>query len=184
MSRCSACRTHQYPQDNPTDGFMCRIIRTICKTNFHGFYTASKAACRTQTIQKWWWWWWWTPSLRYKRGNQLLVVHRTPITRPPWWASAPFSRPFILRLSLSCLVPQGSPSCGGSVADYVFDINQLSLPTPFYSALVSVSVFMILSTLFHSINSPNKYPLSHFVIPVLFLPYWSFQLFITLWKSP
>ena len=34
----------------------------------------------------------------------------------------------------------------GGVAVYVFDINQLSLPTPFYSVLVSVSVFRALST--------------------------------------
>ena len=39
----------------------------------------------------------------------------------------------------------GSPSHGGDVVAYVFDINQLSLPTPFYSILVSVSVFMALS---------------------------------------
>ena len=42
-------------------------------------------------------------------------------------------------------VPMGSPSRGGDVAVYVFNINQLSLPTPFYSVLVSISVFMALS---------------------------------------
>ena len=57
-------------------------------------------------------------------------------------------------------------------------------PTPFYSVLVFVSVFMALSTLFHSINSPNISSLSHSVLLVLFLPYWSFQLYISLWKSP
>ena len=39
-------------------------------------------------------------------------------------------------------VPAGSPSHGGDVVVYVKDINQLSLPTLFYSALVPVSVFM------------------------------------------
>ena len=38
------------------------------------------------------------------------------------------------------LVPTGSPSRGGEVAVYDFDINQQSLPTPFYSVLVSASV--------------------------------------------
>ena len=33
---------------------------------------------------------------------------------------------------------------------------------------------MALSTVFHSINSPDNSPLSHSVLPVLFLPYWSF----------
>ena len=49
-------------------------------------------------------------------------------------------------------VPAGSPSHGGDVMVYVTDINKPSLPTPFYSVLVYVSVFMALSTLFHSIK--------------------------------
>ena len=57
--------------------------------------------------------------------------------------------------------PTGSPSCGGDVAVDVFDINQQRLPTPFYSVLVSISVFMVLSTVFHSINSPSNSPLAH-----------------------
>ena len=69
------------------------------------------------------------------------------------------------------LVPAGSPSCGGDVVVYFSDINQLSLPTLFYSVVVSVSVFMALSTVFYSINSPNNSLLSHFVVLVLFLPY-------------
>ena len=77
-------------------------------------------------------------------------------------------------------VPAGSPSRGGDVTVYVYDINQLSLPTPFYSVLVSISVFMALSTVFHSINSPDNSPLSHSVLPVSFLPHWSFQLCISL----
>ena len=55
----------------------------------------------------------------------------------------------------------GSPSRGGDVAVYVFDLNQPSLPTLFYSVLVSVSAFMALSTVFHSINSPDNSSLSH-----------------------
>ena len=61
------------------------------------------------------------------------------------------------------LVPTGSPSRGGYVVMNDFVINQLSLPTPFYSVLVSVYVFMALSTVFHSVNSPDNYPLSHSV---------------------
>ena len=73
---------------------------------------------------------------------------------------------------------------GGDVAVYVSDINQPSSPTPFYSVLVSVSVFMALSTVFHSISSPGDSPLSHSVLLVLFPPYWSFHLCISFWKSP
>ena len=68
-------------------------------------------------------------------------------------------------------VPAGPPSCGGDVVIYVFDINQLSLPTPFHSVLVSLSVFVAHSTVFQSTNSPDN-------SPVLFLPYWPFQLYI------
>ena len=73
-------------------------------------------------------------------------------------------------------VPAGSPSRGEDVAVYVLDINQLSLPTPFHSVLVCISVFMTLSTVFQPINSPDKSPVSRSVLPVLFLPNWSFQL--------
>ena len=61
-----------------------------------------------------------------------------------------------------------SPSRGGDVAVYVFGVNQPSLPFPFYSVLVSVSVFMALSTVFHSINSPDNSPLSRSLLPLLF----------------
>ena len=81
-------------------------------------------------------------------------------------------------------VPAGSPSRGGDAAVYVFDTNQPSLPGPFNSVLVSMSVFIALSTVFHSISSPDNPPLSHSVLPVLFLPYWSFQLCVSLGKSP
>ena len=44
-------------------------------------------------------------------------------------------------------VPAGSLLHGGDVAVYVLDINQF---------LVSISVFMALSTVFHSINPPDN----------------------------
>ena len=76
-------------------------------------------------------------------------------------------------------VHAGSPSRGGDVAVYVFDTNQPSFPSPFYSVLVSVFVFMALSIVFQSINSPDNARFSHSVLPVLFLPYWSYQLYIS-----
>ena len=48
-------------------------------------------------------------------------------------------------------------------------INQPSLPTAFYSVLVSLSVFMVLSTVFHSIKTPDNSPLSYSVLLVLSL---------------
>ena len=81
---------------------------------------------------------------------------------------------------LVTLVLAGSPSPGGDVVVYIKDINQPSLPTPFYSDLESTSVFMALSTVFRLINSPGSSPLSHSVLLVLILPYWSFQLYISL----
>ena len=81
-------------------------------------------------------------------------------------------------MTFSALRP-GSPraSRGGTVVVYVKDLNRPSLPTPFYSVLVRASAFMALSTVFHSINTPDNSLLSHSVLPVLILPYWSFQLY-------
>ena len=41
---------------------------------------------------------------------------------------------------------------------FMSDINQPRLPSPFHS-VVSVSVFMALSTVFHSTSSPDNFPL-------------------------
>ena len=65
--------------------------------------------------------------------------------------------------------PTGSPLCDEDVT--VYDKNQLSLPTPFYSVPVSISVFMALSTcIFPSINYLDNSMFSHSVLPVLSLP--------------
>ena len=58
----------------------------------------------------------------------------------------------------------GSPARGRDDAAYVFNISQPSLLASSYSVLVSVSVFMALSIVFHSINSPDNSPLSHSVL--------------------
>ena len=62
-------------------------------------------------------------------------------------------------------------------------VVQPSLPTPFYSVLVSVPVFMAHSAVFlfffHSINFPDNSLFSHSALPVLVLPYWFFQLYIS-----
>ena len=54
---------------------------------------------------------------------------------------------------------------------FMSNINQPSFPTPFYSVLVSISVFMAFSPVIHSIYSPDNSPFSHYVLPVLSLPY-------------
>ena len=82
-------------------------------------------------------------------------------------------------------VPTSSPSRGGDVAVYVFDMcvfdmNQPSLPTPFSCVMLSASIFMALSTVAHSIFSSDNSLLSHSVLLVLFLSYWSFQLYFSL----
>ena len=94
------------------------------------------------------------------------------------------AQPSSLRCTAVLRKPRGLPFTWWGCCVYVFDINQPSLSTPFYSVLVSISVFMALWTVFHSINSPDNSPLSHSVLPILFLPYWSFQTHVSLWKSP
>ena len=88
-------------------------------------------------------------------------------------------------VTIGSRVPGGLTFTWWGCYGYVYDINQQNLPILFlYSVSVSVSAFMALSTVFHSINSSDNSPLSHSVLPVLFLPYWSFQLYISLRKSP
>ena len=53
---------------------------------------------------------------------------------------------------------EATSECVSVVGMLRFLKNQLSWPTPFYSVLVSVSVFMALSTAFHSLNSPGNFP--------------------------
>ena len=67
-------------------------------------------------------------------------------------------------------VPAGSPSHGGDVAVYIFDINQPSLLTPFHSVLVYMSALMALLAVFHSINSLTALCFLT-VLLVLSLPY-------------
>ena len=111
-------------------------------------------------------------------------THPSPLppSKPPCLSqslSFMFSQSSLPSVSPTLFSPVVSPSRGGDVAIYVFDLNLPSLPTPLKknSVLVSVSVSMDLSTVFLSINSPDSSLLSHSVPPILFLPYWSFQLY-------
>ena len=65
----------------------------------------------------------------------------------------------------------GSPPRGGDVVVYVFDRNQPSLPAPFFfffnPIFVSVSVFTAPSTVFLSINPPEKSLLFHSVLAAI-----------------
>ena len=66
---------------------------------------------------------------------------------------------------------------------YVSPCQVPSLPTPFYSVLVSLSVFMALSTVLHSIILPTALRFLTLFFSSFFLPYWSFQLYILCsWK--
>ena len=70
-------------------------------------------------------------------------------TRPAVWKVSVHHRIVVLALS-----PRAH------LVVYVKVINQPSLPTPIYSLLVSISVFMALSTAFHFINPPDNSPFS------------------------
>ena len=109
------------------------------------------------------------PVLTLKGALSVVVVN---------YHSDPYLS-FFLSFFLS-FVPAGSPSRGGDVLVCVTSIKQPSLPTHFYYVVVSVSLFMALSTLFHCINSPDNSSLSHSGLPVSILPYRSFQLYISL----
>ena len=95
----------------------------------------------------------------------------------------------MLSVEPSPVVRAGSPSRGGDVKVYVFDTHtNLACPLLFFffpffflfSVLVSISVFVALSAVFHFINSPDNSPISHSALPVLFLPHRSLQLYVSL----
>ena len=50
--------------------------------------------------------------------------------------------------------------------------------------ILFLCLFLILFTVFHSINSSDHSLLCHSALLVLFLPYWFFQLYVSFWKSP
>ena len=112
-----------------------------------------------------------TPSSHFLTASVSRPVQRQPVFQDRYRDSQSF-RPVLL-----LAVPAGSPSCGRDVTVYVCEINQPSLPTHRYSVLVAISVFMALSTLFHSLNSPDNSPFSHSVLPVLSPPHRSSQLY-------
>ena len=116
-------------------------------------------------------------TLSHCRTLSYLIPRHPALTFPERCAA---------RLAIIILYPkillyiEGSPRAHLHVAEtlrFTSDINQPSLPTPFCSLLVSMSVFIALSTVFHSINSPNNSPFSDSVLPVVSLPYRSFQLY-------
>ena len=65
---------------------------------------------------------------------------------------------------------------------FMSDINQPSLPTPFYSVIVSISAFMALSNVFNSINFPDNSPSSDSVLPVYFCLIGPFN-YVSLYES-
>ena len=73
-------------------------------------------------------------------------------------------------------VTAGSPLRDGDVKVYILGYKPTELAHSFYSIVV---VFAALSTIFHFVNSSNS-PFFHSVLPVLFLPYWSIQLYISI----
>ena len=100
---------------------------------------------------------------------------------------------FCLMLCFFKLVPSleqlctGSPSRGGDIVVYIFDINKPSSTIlflffffSFVVVLVPVSVIMALSSAFHSINTSFHSRLSHSALPALFLCLMGFQLHISL----
>ena len=61
-------------------------------------------------------------------------------------------------VSFTLVVPAAHLLVGEDVVVSVKDINQPNLLTPSCSVLVSIFVFMALSTVFHSTNSPDNSP--------------------------
>ena len=99
------------------------------------------------------------------------------------WCTA--VHPALVTVPLSLLVRHRRlPSRGTVVTVYV--LNQPSLPTPFYSVLASISVFMTLSIVFHYANSSDNSPLSDCSSGLIsaLLVLWNIYLFFFFTKVP
>ena len=134
-----------------------------------------------------------TSCIKKKKKKVREEAH--PRKKTTWWSGSlflccpnlQFSLPFVLRHGpfLSAFRPHGLTfTWWGCCSSCLWHKPTEPAHAFFYSVLVSVSVFMALSTVFHSINFPDNSSISHSVLQVLFLPYWSFQVYISLWKSP
>ena len=86
--------------------------------------------------------------------------------------------------SSSSCVPVGSPSRGGDVAVYVFDIR--ACPLLFFTLCSCVFFFGLYGPFSYISFHKFSRQLSAFSLcsSGLFLPHWSFQLYISSWKSP
>ena len=83
------------------------------------------------------------------------------------------------------VVPACLPSRGGDAAVcFWHKPTELACSSSVLFLCLFMSFMRPRSTVFHSINSPHNSPLSHSVLPLLFLPYSSFQLYLSFWKSP
>ena len=72
-----------------------------------------------------------------------------------------------------------SPSRSGDVVIHIFYINQPSLLTPFlFCSCICFCLYEPFHCISLPIDSPNNSLLSHSVLLVSSLPYWSFQLYI------
>ena len=103
-----------------------------------------------------------------------------PATQTKHGAVRCLSEGYVYAVSLG--VPEGLPSRGGDATVYALDINQPSLPT--FLKILFLCLFLSLWPIqlyFIPWILPTT-PFSHSVLPVLILPYWSFQLYISLWK--
>ena len=146
---------------------VCASRPDIPTMGYHGYKTLRSPLVRLQGYQ----------SLSLLSGVCQSVLRVLPTVRNSVCLISAFPTHSVLFFSK--YVPAGSPSRCGDVVVYVFGVNQESLPTPFYSLLASISVFMALSAVFHSKNSPDNSLLSHTVLPDFFLPHWSFLIIYT-----
>ena len=100
-------------------------------------------------------------SLCFEPGQLLVIISGLKNSNPYLSYSAHSLTGHLTSTKIFYSTVKGSPSHGGDTVVYVFNISQPSLPTPYHTVLVSISVFMALSIVFYSLNSPGNCLLSH-----------------------
>ena len=174
-----------------TQSTLCLIFFICIATMYH----LTTEDMKLETIGSLWFWhtcdlelrsrssnleWFASPRARLLSHKVWKILHKLCLPRRQHWSLRQIRKHINY---LPWIVPAGSSSHDGDVMVSIRH-KPPSLPIPLYSLLVSISVFLALSTVFHSINSPNNALRFHSVLLVLSLPHWSFQLYTSLWKSP
>ena len=165
LSRQTCCK---HPSDVPLAVYLSCISSIRVVNSFYYWF-----ACSTLMVSS-------LTSTRCQSTPALFWHGDSWGQTPPWSPSATSSRSVLS----SSVTPHGLTFMWWWCFGFCQRHQSTELAHSFLLCSYVCFSLMSLSTVFHSINSSDNSPFSHSALPVLSLRYWSFQLYVSLWKSP